>query len=141
MKSFYLIFVLMQTVYSYLDCLDNFSLTTGLYGITNCTIENLEGNYELCGATCFNNSDCVGFNYINLVNVTQCELLCNVPVFESCFYSSYFEKTGTTCYVKSLHFFLYFVGGIFLIFIPIAIYVECEKKRRRYINEGYQVIN
>lgn len=141
MRSLYLIFVLFQTVHSYFDCLDNYSLTTGLYAISNCTIENLEGNYEYCASICYNNSDCIGFNYIDLVNTTQCELLCEFPVFEPCFYSDYFEKTGESCYIRTLHFFLYFVGGVFLIFVPIGIFIECGKRRRRYVNQGYEVIN
>ena len=137
MRSLYLIFVLFQTVHSYFDCLDNYSLTTGLYAISNCTIENLEGNYEYCGSICYNNSNCVGFNYISLVNDTQCELLCGNPNFEEWIYSFYFEKTDVSCYVKTFHFMLFFVGGLLLIFVPLILWTHC--KNRRY--NGYHIIN
>ena len=116
----YLIFVLFQLVNGYLECLDNYSMTTGAYALSDCIIDSLEGTYQFCGSTCFNKSSCVGFNYIDLKNVTRCELLCNVSDYESWFNSIYFEKSGIACYTKIFHFMLYFVGGICLIFIPIA---------------------
>lgn len=139
MKIFFLIFLLLQTANAYFECLDNYSKTSGLYALSNCLIDSLEGNYEFCGNVCFEKSNCIGFNYIDLVNVTNCELLCNISDFDNYYYSDYFEKTGVACYTRTVYFLLCFVGGICLIFIPPAIWIECRNRRRR--NDGYHAIN